>query len=99
MMESYSTSADTEATKPVRDEYPSRYGNNLFLDGESSQSRPSSSPTSAPTPSTRVRPPRWPNMIDTVSTDKTTVTTQHRPRDEASNLRIRGNNIFKDEPG
>ena len=48
MMESYSSSADTEATQPVRDEYPSRYGNNLFLDGESS--RPSLSPTSAPIP-------------------------------------------------
>ena len=99
MMESYSTSADTEATKPVRNEYPSRYGNNLFLDGESSQSRPSSSPTSAPTPSTRVRPLRWPNMFDAVSTDKTTDTTHRRPRGESTNLRVRGNNIFKDEPG
>ena len=89
MMESYSSLTDTEAIKPVRDEVPSR-PYNLFLDGESS--RPSSSPTSAPIPP-RVRPPRWPNMFD-----KTTDTTQHRPRDKATNLRVRGN-IFMDEPG
>jgi len=96
MMESYSSSADTDATKPVRDEYPSRYGNNLFLDGESPP--PSLSPTSAPIPP-RVRSHRWPNMFDAVSTDKTTDKTQHRPRDGATNLRVRGNNIFIDEPG
>lgn len=95
MMESYSSSADTEATKPVRDEYPSRYGN-LFLDDGESSRRPSSSPTSAPIPP-RVRSPWWPNMF--AHTDKTTDTTQQRPRDEATNLRVRGNNIFKDEPG
>ena len=95
MMESYSSLTDTEAIKPVRDEVPSR-PYNLFLDGESP--RPSSSPTSAPIPP-RVRPSRWPNIFDAVSTDKTTTdTTQHRPRDEATNLRVRGNNIFMNEP-